>query len=356
MKCIIVGDIAIPAVRIQEFFKRLEKYGLQIVSMDWQAGISRQAFVEKIKNLEENGPEAEQPPPELLEEVKDASFLVVHFAPVTAGVIEAGKELKIVGCLRGGFENVDVNKSTEKGILVLHSPGRNADAVADCTFGLLLAEVRNIARASDSLRKGMWGGGFKKFFGSDLPGKTFGIVGFGNVGKKVAKRAAGFGMKILVYDPYVSEESVRRYGGELVELETLLRASDFVSIHARLCEETRGLIAAGEIALMKSTAYLVNTARGGIVDEEALYNALKDSRIAGAALDVFEREPLDPNSPLLKLENVTLTPHIAGSTREAILNAPRMMATDIERFLNGEKPRFVVNDAVLKSLNFQSGT
>ncbi|MHC1586472.1 MAG: 2-hydroxyacid dehydrogenase [Candidatus Hecatellaceae archaeon] len=316
--------------------------------MDWMKEASIPQLLEKLRNMEEKGAEAEQPPEGLLEIVKDADFLIVHLAPVTSSVIDEGKNLKLIGCLRGGVENINVTAATKRGIIVLNSPGRNADAVADFTLGLILAEARNIVRAHILLKQGIWGS-ISDFMGSDLRDKILGIIGFGQVGRKVAERAKGFGMKVYVYDPYVSDEAIKNFGCQPVTFEELIRNSDFITIHARLTAETRHLIGEREFKQMKATAYLINTARGPIVDEKALYEALKERRIAGAALDVYEKEPLAPDSPLLTLENITLTPHIAGATKEAFyLNAPRMMAAEVERFLKKEKPQFVVNPEVLK--------
>ena len=349
MKCILVADNYLPANYILEAFKRLEALGIQNKVIEWGKGISPQEFIRKVRNLEEKGPEAEEPPPSLIKEVRDADFLVVHFAPVPASIIEAGENLKMIGCLRGGFENIDINAATKRKIPVLNVPGRNADAVADFTMGLLIAIARSIVEGHVRLRiRHIWSSGME-LLGQDLMGKTLGLVGFGMVARKVAKRAAGFGLKVVAYDPYVPENVFHENGVEPVSLQRLLKESDFVSIHARLSPETRKLISAREIALMKPSAYLINTARGPIVDSDALYRALKEKRIAGAALDVFDQEPINMDSPLLTLENVILTPHLAGATKEALfLNAPMSIASEIERYLRGEKLRYAVNPSVLE--------
>ncbi|UCD73612.1 MAG: 3-phosphoglycerate dehydrogenase, partial [Candidatus Bathyarchaeota archaeon] len=180
-----------------------------------------------------------------------------------------------------------------------------------------------------------------------LPGKTIGLIGFGNIGTRVATRARGFGMRILVYDPYVSKEVKEESEVEFVDLDIVMSESDFVSIHARATNENIGLIGEEQIRLMKKKSILINTARASLVDYSALYDALKDRRILGAALDVYPEEPVDPNSPLLKLDNVTLTPHLAGTTQEVPLRGVRIVLEDVGRYLQGEPLKHVQNPEVL---------
>ncbi|MEM2906359.1 MAG: 2-hydroxyacid dehydrogenase [Candidatus Bathyarchaeia archaeon] len=290
-------------------------------------------------------------PEELIKEMKGVHILVVHGAPVTAKVIEASSELQLIGCTRGGPVNVDVEAATRRRIPVLYTPGRNADAVADFTLGLIIAELRNIARAHASLKQGVWNLDYNRHenLGPELGGLTLGIVGLGSIGSKVAVRARAFGMRIIAYDPYVSPERFKEAQAERVCLSTLLRSADIVTLHCVLNEETRGLIGAKELALMKPSAYLVNTARGGLVDYKALTEALNERRIAGAALDVYEMEPLSPEDQLLKLENVTLTSHIAGYSRDVVERCSRMIAEDVKRYLAGERPLRVLNPVVFTS-------
>ncbi|MFB0568154.1 MAG: NAD(P)-dependent oxidoreductase, partial [Nitrososphaeria archaeon] len=244
-----------------------------------------------------------------------------------------------------GPTNVDVSYATRREIPVLFTPGRNAHGVADLTIGLMIAEGRGIARADAEMKSGVFG---VPELGVELWRKTLGVVGLGNVGSAVAYRAKnGFNMKVLAYDPYVSKERAEEIGAKLVELETLLRESDFVTIHSRAEPDAKPQITAEHIALMKPTAYLVNTSRGNILDEQALVKALKDGNIAGAALDVYSKEPVEEDNPLLSLDNVTLTPHIGGVTREVPMRAAEIMAEDVARFLKGEKPRNILNPEVL---------
>jgi len=289
-------------------------------------------------------------PEEVAKLAKDVDILVVHLAPVTEEVLEIGKNIKVVACTRGGPVNVDIEAATKRRIPIIFTPGRNAETVAEYTIGLMLVESRNVIRAHMDLIKGMWREDYYYSYdvcGPELTGKTLGIIGFGAIGKRVAEIARVIGMNILVYDPYVPDEEVSKRGAKKVNLEDLLKNSDFVTIHARLTPETRGMISEKELKMMKPSAYLINTARGGIIDEKALIKALQEGWIKGAALDVFEEEPLSPDNPLLKLNNVTLTPHIAGASKDVAHRAAEMVAEDIKKVLKGERPKYCINPEVL---------
>ncbi|MDQ1280606.1 MAG: D-3-phosphoglycerate dehydrogenase / 2-oxoglutarate reductase [Thermoproteota archaeon] len=285
--------------------------------------------------------EARGDPEQLKNEMGDTEVLVVEFAPVTEAVINSGKGLKLVASTRGGPVNVDVKAAAKKNILVTHTQGRLAQPVSDHAMGLILAEARNIARSYAAIRDGT-------FFSDpnirakwhripEMEGKTLGIVGFGNVGREVAKRAAGFGMNIIAYDPYVKEEDGKKLGVKMVSLEDLMKESDFVTVHAREAPETFHLINKDRINLMKPTAYVINTSRGSIIDEKALYEAAKDGKITGVALDVYEDEPLKASNPLIKLENVTLTPHTAGGSDRARERSILLTTIIVSKYVRGEK-------------------
>ncbi len=229
--------------------------------------------------------------------------------------MQAGTNLKVLGRAGVGVDNIDVDYATRRGIVVLNAPGGNVVSAAEHTFALLLALVRHIAQADASLRGGKWER--SRFKGIELHGKTLGLAGAGRIGTEVARRGRAFGMRVIAYDPYLSRERAEQLGIELVTLPDLLDEADVVSVHTPLTDETRRLIGAKELALMKPTAYLVNAARGGVVDEAALAQALEGGKLAGAALDVFEQEPVPANHPLLKLENVVVIPHLGAATREA---------------------------------------
>ena len=296
--------------------------------------------------VRENIKEAYGDPEYIKCSIKGADIILSGFTPMTASVMNSNPKLKVIGIARGGPVNVDLKAATERKILVIGTVGRNAESVADQTLGFILTESRNIARHSMALKTGKYfeeadkigrGNYLNRFEFSELLGKTLGLIGYGEVGRRVSKRAHSFGMRIIVYDPYVSEEAFRAEGCEKVELMELLQKSDFVSIHAKLTPETTHLINAERLAFMKPTSVLVNTARGEIIDEKALYQALKKRRIASAALDVFEDDPVQANNLLLQLENVTATPHTAGRSPEVERRGYQQVAEATARYLRGEE-------------------
>lgn len=344
MRLVGIGDLFIPHGHIRDGFAPLAARGLEVETLDWRlSGFPELQGINLA--VEKGGAAAFRPPPYVFDAAAGADILVTQFCTVPAALLEACPDLKVVGVLRAGVENVDVAAATARGVLVVNTPGRNADAVADFTVGLLIAEARNIGRGHHGLKRGRW---LREYPNSghipDLPGKTVGIVGLGEIGRKVARRLAGFDMAVLAYDPFVeaAPEGIR-----LVDLPTLMAESDFVTVHARLTTETEGLVSRALLARMKPTAYLINTSRSALVDEPALVEALREKRIAGAALDVFDHEPPGADDPLVRLENVTLTPHMAGGSNDAFFNCPRLLAAEIGRLLDGGEPRSVVNRAVL---------
>ena len=258
-------------------------------------------------------------PDQLKEAIKDYHALVVRSATkVTRDVINAAVKLKVIGRAGVGLDNVDLEAATNKGIIVMNTPAGNTISTAEHTMSMLLALSRNIPLADLSLKSGEWKR--SKFMGVELYGKTMGILGLGRIGTEVSKRAISFGMRIIAYDPFLSREIAEALGIELVELKELFKRSDYISVHAPLTDETRHIISDKELALMKNGVRLINCARGGIIDEEALLRALDAGKVAGAALDVFEKEPPDFSSPLLKHKNVVVTPHLGASTKEAQVN------------------------------------
>jgi len=254
--------------------------------------------------------------PELRSIIDGYHALIVRSrTKVSAEILEAAGSLKVVGRAGVGVDNIDVESATRRGIVVLNAPGGNVISAAEHAIALMLAVVRHIARADASLRRGEWERG--RFRGIELHGKTLGLAGAGRIGSEVARRARAFGMRVVAYDPYLSRERAQQVGMELVTLPDLLETADLVSVHVPLTEETRGLIGVKELAMMKPGAYLINAARGGVVDEAALFTALKEKRLAGAALDVFEKEPVAADHPLLQLDNVVAVPHLGAATHEA---------------------------------------
>ena len=288
------------------------------------------------------------PAEELIDRIQaqDIEIVVIEADFIFREVFERGRKLKLVAACRGNVTHVDIEAATEHGVLVVNTPARNATAVAELTVGLMLALVRNIPAAHQMVSSGGWVDPtvcYSSFRGTELAGKTIGIVGFGAIGQQVARRLSAFDTSILVYDPYVDSEEITRMNARPIGLDELLEQSDFVTLHCPALPETMGLINAQRISSMKPTAYLVNTAGAPIIDREAIVQALKERHIAGAAFDVYETWPVQPDNPLLKLDNVILTPHIGGSTDETVERHSHMIADDIERFLKGERPENLLN-------------
>ncbi|MFZ5823791.1 MAG: phosphoglycerate dehydrogenase [Bacillota bacterium] len=280
---------------------------------------------------------------ELLEVIGEYDALITRSeTKVTAEVLTRGKQLKVVGRAGVGVDNIDVEAATERGVVVVNVPGANTYSTAEHALGLLIALARHIPQAHYALaREGRWDR--KTYVGTELYGKTLGIIGLGRIGSEVAVRARAFGMKVLAFDPYVPATRAEGLGVTMVpEIPELLPQVDFLSIHAAKTSESARLIRARELALMKPTARLVNCARGGMIDEEALYEALREKRLAGAALDVFAVEP-NPESPLYSLPNVVVTPHLSASTEEAQDANGRYIAEYVLRVLRGELVPEAVN-------------
>jgi D-3-phosphoglycerate dehydrogenase len=284
---------------------------------------------------------------EILKIIGDVDIVLTHTAPLTKKVISAAGKLKIVGAARGGPVNINWNACTERGIPVLYAPGRNSGAVAEFTVGMMLAQSRNITRSHVSMMtEKRWRGDLytHEVVGSELNSSVVGLIGSGAIGSKVVRLVQAFGAKVLVYDPYIPEEKIRAMDCEPVDLDALLRRSDFISLHARLTKETKGMLGERELGLMKKTAYIINTARGELIQHDSLYKALKDKKIGGAALDIFEAEPPPSDSPLYLLDNVTATSHLAGASIQAAEIGARVLCEGIYNFIvKKETPKYCVN-------------
>lgn len=299
--------------------------------------LSKYADIQVAKNTDEDN---------LAMEARDADVIMVVYAKITERIINSATKLKGIVRYGIGVDNIDLKAASKRKIPVANVPDYCIGTVADHAFALLLALNRKLLLADNTLRYGNWGtwtSPSPKLMGVDLEGKILGLIGIGKIGSAVAARAKGFGMKVIAYDPYIPKEAAEKLGIELVDIETLLKNADFISIHSPLTSETRGMIGAKELKLMKKTAYIINTARGPIVQEEALYKALKNGWIAGAGLDVYEKEPPDKDNPLFKLENVVLTPHIAYYTQEAIWRLEMTAVEEAIRILQGQIPKNLVN-------------
>jgi len=262
---------------------------------------------------------------------------------VTGDVLAKAGHLKVVGRAGVGVDNIDVNEATARKVLVVNAPSASTVSVAELAVGHMISWCRFLPQADKSVKEGKWEK--KQFEGHEVYGKMLGLIGSGRIGAEVAKRAQAFGMTVIAFDPYLPPEVAQKIKVALVDKETVLRQSDFISIHAALTPETRGMIGAKDLAMMKKTAVLVNCARGEIVQEAALADALKTGALAGAALDVYEKEP-PVGSPLLSAPHIVFTPHLGASTHEAQSRAGAVIADQVLKALEGKKPDFLVNPKV----------
>lgn len=274
---------------------------------------------------------------QLLQAIGDADVLISGTEPVTARILAAATRLKVIAKHGVGYENIDLQAARERGVPVALAGGSISDSVADMTLALLLASARQIPQGNASTRRGEW----KRFVGPELNNKTLGIVGLGQIGKAVCRRAKGFGLRVVAHDAYQDAAFARTWNVAYLALDDLLAQADFVTLHAPVTPETRGLIGAAQLQRMKPSAYLINTARGELVDEEALYHALYDRTIAGAASDVFVQEP-PHDHPLLTLDTFIAMPHSAGQTPEGLRRMGEITAENVLRVLRGEEPLFRV--------------
>ena len=300
-----------------------------------------QEGIEALRAHAEVDVELELDPGQFIARIGDYDALVVRSdTRVTREVIEAGARLQVIGRAGVGVDNIDVDAATRRGIVVVNAPAGNIIAAAEHTIALMLAMARHIPQANAILRLGEWRR--HEFMGIEVRNKTLGIIGLGNVGSEVARRAKGLEMRLLAHDPYVSVEYARTLGVELVSLDQLLKESDFITLHTPLTGKTRGLIGARELAKVKPTVRFINCARGGVIDEEALFKAVDEGRVAGAAIDVFIEEPAK-DSILFKSDRIIVTPHLAASTAEAQTTVALDVAEQVVAVLKGEPARYAVN-------------
>jgi len=284
---------------------------------------------------------------EVLAAIPNADALIIRSATkVDRAMLDAAPKLKLIGRAGVGVDNVDLTAATERGIIVMNAPDGNTVATAELTLGLMLALARHIPAADGSLKAGQWER--KAYLGIELRGKTLGLIGFGRVGRAVAKRAAAFEMTIIAYDPYVSQEIATPYGVQMVALDELYARADFISLHALVTQENYHMINAESIAKMKNGVRIINDSRGALIDEQALADAIRSGKVAGAALDVYEEEPPKPDNPLIGLPGVIHTPHLGASTLEAQDEVAVQIAQQtLDALFKGEY-RNVVNPDVLK--------
>ncbi|MFA7076381.1 MAG: 2-hydroxyacid dehydrogenase [Candidatus Izemoplasmatales bacterium] len=353
MKAIISGDPMITGEMFKPAYeKHIKKFFDDVAIEDFETDWS--SLQDRRLKVEQQGPEIEVVPEVVLKEGKDAELLAGLFVPVSSKLMDAMPKLRIVGLARAGKENINLTEATKRGILAFNVMGRNAEAVSDFAIGLMLAESRNIAKAHNSIKNKGWQKEFSNAsFVPQLKGKKIGIAGFGYIGRLVAQKLQGWDLEVLVYDAFADDADIIAANCIPVDKETLFRESDFLSIHLRLVEATKGWASKEFLDMMKPTSYIINTGRSGLIDMDYLYNVLNNKKIAGAGLDVFNEEPIDPKSPFINLDNVTLTTHIAGTTTEVLTGSPYLLFEDIEKFLGGKKANFILNPEVLENEKFK---
>ena len=337
MKITCICDAGAPEMLMQLMHK-LPGCDIKLHVVPEMMDIKHLTMVERAS--EKGGAEVYEAGEELIAALEGADAIITHCTPVNKAMLDAAPDLKYLGCMRTGIEHINLDVCNERGITVFNANGRNAVAVADQTVAMMLCEMRNIARGHAALMNGQWVKMFPNMmYSHDMKNCTVGIIGVGKIGSLVAQRLKGFGCKILGCDLFLPEEQILARGcDEAVSKEELLKRSDFVTMHMVYKEGDPCLIGAEELAMMKKTAVLVNCARAGLVDTEALIKALQAGEIGGAALDVFDQEPLPEDHPLLKLPNVTLTPHSAGSSIDAFANSAVIMLEQFGQILKGETP------------------
>ena len=305
----------------------------------------REAMRETVKRIEHYERELLEIPAGVEDAVRDAEMVMVHLCPVTKKLLSCAPKLKYILCNRGGVENIDIDEANRRGIMLLHNPALNSNAVAEFVIGLMFAEMRNIVRANDAVRRGVWR---EKFPNSghiiELKDLTVGIIGFGNVGELVCEKLQGFGCRILVCDVYQRQRENPRIDWNrvsFVDFDRLIRESDIITLHAR---SSKQIVGAREFAMMKRSAYFINTSRSCMVDYHALAEALKKEEIGGAAIDVFDVEPLEKSHPFLALDNITLTNHRAGDTLNSYSDSPGAMLRELAAYRkDGTAPKFWYN-------------
>ncbi len=332
--CVYDGGIT---KELMEGMKELENYGAEVSFVEDKDMYAMGPITDRMLLIEQKGVDAAPTCKEFLEACKDKDILVVHVASINKEIIDACPNLKVAAILRGGIENADIKALDERKIPLINAPWRSADAVADFTIGMMIAENKNIARSHKLIFEGNW---CKKYANQEyihnMRNCTVGLIGYGYIGSRVAKRLIGFESKVLVYDPFVDNSKIKGENIECVGLDELLEKSDFISIHLRLSEKTQHFMDKQKFNKMKNTAYFINTARSGLVNTEDLVEALKNNEIGGAAVDVFDVEPLPLNHPYLKLNNITLTSHLAGTSCDTMRTSVEIGIQELKKYLMGQ--------------------
>ncbi|MCB2354531.1 2-hydroxyacid dehydrogenase [Clostridium estertheticum] len=333
-KILLVSDGGVTSDLMKKMFI-LDKYGAEVTMIEDKDMYAMGDITDRMLQLEKGGVDAVPTCKPLLNACMDKDIIVVHGSYINKEIINASKNLKVVAVLRDSYENADIEALTKRGIKLINAQWRSAYAVADFTVGMMIAANKNIAHSYKLICEGKW---CKKYVNQeyihDMRTCTVGIIGFGYIGRQVVQRLSGFGSKIIVYDPFMSPWDIAKAGYKPVTFEELLAQSDFVTVHMSLTEETNKFIGEKEFSQMKTTAYFINTSRAGIVDTNALIHVLQRKSIGGAAIDVFDEEPLPSDSPLIKLDNVTLTSHLAGISCDTMLNSVEIVLDDLKKYMH----------------------
>lgn len=348
MKILVVHREAELYERLKDFSTNSDKDYFRDLEIEYAQDTNAKRygnFESYVQKMEREGPEWIEPDREVLDKIVDADILLTEWGGISSQVIQAGKRLKLIATIRSGYENINADYAGKLGIPVSVAPSRLANAVADMTVALMLSECRGILRRNLRSNGGAWvEEKYNDESHSALCSLKIGLVGYGGIAREVAKRLVkGFGAEVFAYETIASPEVLEADGVVPVTLEELCRICDIVSLHARLVSETEKMFGKEQFAMMKPNAIFINTARAGLMDEEALIEALQSGKIRGAGLDVYATEPLPADSPLLGMDNVTLMPHSAGITRDIIKNSLKIICAELERFLKGEELQFVIN-------------
>ncbi len=342
MKCVVIGDMFLSK---EKYYKALKESNLfsELIGFSWKEDLGRTETRALIRKIETEGSEAYSFPEEIKEEAYAAEVIFTHMCPIGKEVIEKAENLKYIVTARGGVENIAIKEAQEKGIKIINCPMHNAHAVAELTVGLMICETRNVARSNLALRNGEWR---EKYPNSgkirEIRSCKIGLIGFGAIGQLVSDLLKPFHCEVYVNDPFVSKEIVEKKGGKMVSKETLLKTCDIISLHGRIGPNDPPIIGQKELSLMKNTSYLINTARAVLVDMDALEIALKNQEIAGAAIDVFPKEPLDSNYSFLNIDQCTLTNHRGGDTVDSYDRAPEILLESFKELLETGKTKYMM--------------
>lgn len=326
MKCLAIADLFIDKKMMENGLQDLVEKGIEVEVREWKHESIEKLQEDNIKS-EQEGSEAVFLPNALIEGIEQFDIVITQFAPIGKEVLDRCSNLKVLGVLRAGIENVNAEYAESKGVKVLNTPGRSITSVSEFAVGMILSEIRNISRANRKLKNGIWEKHYPNgVLSPELKKSTIGLIGYGAIGQRVADLLRPFGCEIIFYDGYYNGETVDK---QVDTLDELVASADIISMHYRLTEKTKHMLNRHHFELMKDNAIVINTARSGLISEPDLIAALQENKITGAAVDVFDQEPLPSDHPYLSLENITITPHIAGSTYGNFADSPVILSERI---------------------------